>query len=331
MRKTSAKKSKTETKATELQPSHVAESAEQAFEVLVSRLSSQQREASSSLISYLRTSLKTHPAQEQKTYFSALDVLRDVLKSNDHLFLKRQQHYHLAATTDLPAVYANITNVRLAIDRLIAFISSRVRIGGKIEVGIAAGNVNRTPGVEVMIAGRDPKLKSIDEAEYMRRIYSSDAKEAEGSVLLACRQLLAKEVGRLWCDVGEKRMVEHRLFLPEAPSASPFDHNQKTYRYDIKVRNYAYIRKCFGIKKAEYLILHIEELVRSLVRHPIDVVLSNKDEGLITAIYESAGDGAESVASRISRRLANDHFTIGKKKVDVSFSYALDLVQAQRT
>jgi hypothetical protein len=262
-----------------------------------------------------------------KELLNILQVLQDVLLANDHQFLKRQQTYHVSASAALPLVYAEDKQLRLALDRLISHVSSRVRIGGRIEIGAAGSQAHGTPGVEIVISGKDPRLKKMDRSEYLRRIYSLDSKEGEGGVLVTCRQLIATQHGQSWCDIIKNRIVEHHVFLPEqAKQLGAQEKPAQTYRYDIGIRNFANLRKSFGIKKSALIVSQVENVVRSLIRYPLDMVVSDPNEGLITTIYETAGSAAESVAGRISRRLANEPFHSGKKPLELNFRYSLTLL-----
>jgi hypothetical protein len=146
---------------------------------------------------------------------------------------------------------------------------------------------------------------------------------AFASPILACREALVKEGGQLFVEVPEPTQTVFRILMPtiEATNAAIGDH--KIFKYDIAIKNIANVRKRFGIKKSESLVSQIEGFVRSLVRHPIDIVTAAHDKGTITAIYEIEKGAAQSVASRISARLGSEKFQIGKKAVDLNFSYNL--------
>ena len=77
------------------------------------------------------------------------------------------------------------------------------------------------------------------------------------------------------------------------------------------------------MERATKLIILIENFVKSLVRYPIDMVVSFPEQGMISAIYESQEGVASSVATRISGRLKKEGFRLGKKSVTPHFRYQL--------
>jgi len=123
----------------------------------------------------------------------------------------------------------------------------------------------------------------------------------------------------------------YNIVLPasEAAASRPAEESQ-TFKYNISIANYANVRKRFGIKKSASLLVQIEHYVKSLVRYPIDMVMSVSDKGIITTIYETQKGAAESVASRISQRLGKEDFRIGKRPVELAFKYELSKLTSEK-
>lgn len=258
--------------------------------------------------------------------FSILRMLRDFLARYDHHFLKRQQTYHVAGSADIPYIRADAVQVRLVLERLVGFSASRAPVGGRIEIAVTETTFEKRKGVEVTISAKDSTLRGMDRVEFLRSLYTKGSADDPAGVMTFSRQLIAAQRGQLWCEVGKRHTVHYHLFLPVAEETRAAASTGQTFRFDIILSNYKLIRKSFGIKKAEGLLRHIESSVRSLIRDPLDVVIASLEEGMITVIYEAGPGAAESVSGRISRRLREENFRIGRRDVTLEFRYTLTVM-----
>ena len=257
-------------------------------------------------------------------YFDALDLVRRVLMAHDLLFLSRQVTYHIAASSELPQAWADADQVQYAFSQIIEHLVRRAARASRISIALAPFALRSGPGVEISFAGVDRNLAETDRNAFLTELFQGEADAVSGVALTDCRQVVVRQRGQLWVDFPKPNRPVYHLVLPvsqEAAAAVPSA--QQTFKYDIAISNYADVRKRFGLRKSQSLVAQIEHYVRSLVRYPIDVVMALSDKGVITTIYETQRGTAQSVASRISQRLGGETFRIGKKPVDIAFSYHL--------
>lgn len=264
------------------------------------------------------------PPEDPSAHFEALELLRKVLVAQDMLFLSRQISYHVAAASELPHAWGDQQRIRQVLSRLIEHIVRRAPRRSNVAMALAPHSFRSEPGVEISMTGNDAHCEGLDVNAFMATLFSTEADQHSGIALSCLREEILTLRGRLWIDMPKPGVPIYHLLLPttkDAHHARESAHH--TFRYDIRIVNYANIRKRFGIRKSHSLVAQIEHYVRSLVRYPIDMVMSSTDKGTITTIYETQGGAASSVATRISQRLARETFHIGRKPVEVVFSYKL--------
>lgn len=279
------------------------------------RPSKEIKEAFSELKKMLREPPKLSKGGEAKS-FNMLDIVRRTCATHDFYFLSRQITYHISATADMPLVLGNAGQVEAVISEIIGFIARRAPHNGRIDIEVKQAIQRSRPIVEVLFKAIDEKIGDIERAEYIKRLFG------EGPIL-ACKEAVAKGGGQLVADLLEPRRPVIRLAFPTIAATPILTSEHEIFRYDISIKNISNVRKRFGIKKSHSLVAQIEGFVRSLVRHPIDIVTATHDKGTITAIYETQKGSAQSVASRISSRLGSEKFMIGKLVVELNFHYRL--------
>lgn len=283
------------------------------------------RQASSSAEAVAAARAPWPPKEEGGTrYFDALDLIRRTLRAHDLLFLSRQVTYHIATSADLPMGWADVDQVHHVFSQIIEHVVRRAARSSRISIGLSTFSLRSGPGIEISFSSVDRHLSEVDRHAFLTELFQDKIDEMSGISLSDCRQIAVRQRGQLWVDLPKPNRPSYHLVLPLSPEAqaqaAPV---QQTFKYDISIANYADMRKRFGIKKSQSLVTQIEHYVRSLVRYPIDVVMALSDKGIITTIYETQRGTAQSVASRISQRLGAETFRIGKKQVEVAFSYHL--------
>ncbi len=254
--------------------------------------------------------------------FDLLDLLRRTLTAHDLLFLRRRITYHIAASAGLSRVHADPDRVQAATASLLEYMATHAPRGSRITVQLKEIPLRSGSGIEVLYSGTDDSLHHIDKTAFLQRMY--EAESEDGVVLVHCREIIASQGGQMWADLPSPSKPLYHMILPSSATAVQVaTQPHQMFKYDISIANYANVRKRFGIKKSLSLVGQIEMYVRALVRHPIDIVTAVREKGVITTIYESPRGAAQSVASRISQRLGNEEFHIGKRAVDLLFRYNL--------
>lgn len=257
-------------------------------------------------------------------YFNTLELVRRVLMAEDLLFLSRQVTYHIAASAELPMAWADANQIQYVFSKLVEHLVRRATRSSRISISLSSFTLRSGPGVEISFASVDRNLAESERGVFLTELFQGNADSVSGVALAECRQVVMRQHGQLWVDFPKPNRPVYHVVLPisqEAASAVPLA--QQTFKYDIAISNYADVRKRFGIRKSHSLVSQIEHYVRSLVRYPIDVVMALSDKGVITTIYETQRGTAQTVASRISQRLGSETFRIGKKQVEIAFSYHL--------
>ncbi|HPQ80625.1 MAG TPA: hypothetical protein PLZ86_02760 [bacterium] len=265
-------------------------------------------------------------------YFDALELVRRVLMAQDLLFLSRQVTYHVAASADLPSAWADANQIHYVFSKLVEHLVRRAARSSRISISLSSFALRSGPGVEISFASLDRNLAESDRNAFVAELFQGAPDSLSGVALSDCRQVVMRQHGQLWVDFPKPDRPVYHVVLPvseEAAAAVPLA--QQTFKYDIAISNYADLRKRFGIRKSHSLVSQIEHYVRSLVRYPIDVVLALSDKGVITTIYETQRGTAQTVASRISQRLGSETFRIGKRQVDLAFSYHLSPMSNSNT
>lgn len=262
--------------------------------------------------------------QGSREYFDALSLLRRVLISHDLLFLSRQVTYHIAVDAELPNTLANPDQVQFLFSQLMEHLVKRSSRASRISIQFRKYSLRGGPGVEISFSTADRYLTEKDQNDFLSGLFQGGEDKFSGVSLTGCRTLALNEYGQMWVDIPKPSHPIYHLALPSTEQVATLPQAaQQTFKYDILISNYSDVRKRFGIRKSVSLVAQIENCVRSLVRYPIDMVMSLGEKGMITTIYETPKGTAHSVASRISTKLGSEKFCIGKKHVAVAFSYRL--------
>lgn len=264
------------------------------------------------------------PPEDRRTFFDPLYLLRKVLASSDMLFLSRQIAYHMASASDLPQTFGDPEQVRLVMSKLIEHLVKKAPRRSNISMELNTHSLRSGPGVEIRMQGTERLLEGRDASSLMATLYSPKPDSESGVSLGGLRETMLGMRGRMWVDLPKPNNPIYHLLLPTTEEAAEIPHaDHKTFKYDIHIMNFANVRKRFGIRKSASLVEQIELYVRSLIRYPMDMVMSATEKGIITTIYETQGGGAESVASRISQKLGRERFYIGRRPVELTFRYEL--------
>ena len=272
------------------------------------------------------------PTENVDRHFDIMGLIRHVLSSHDMLFLSRQVTYHISASADIPKVWAEREHIGEVFSKLIEHMARRASRSSRIGIEIKGVALHNGPGVEIKCTGTDRLLDETAGKDFISAIFHGEDAKGDSRTLAECRGLVLKQRGQLWVDILKPHYPAYNIVLPaNEQAAGPHPTEHRTYKYDISITNYANVRKRFGIKKSLFLVERIEHYVKSLVRYPIDMVMALGDKGMITTIYETQQGTAESVASRISKRLGREEFRIGKRPVDLMFRYDLSLLNSHHT
>ncbi|MFH0799813.1 MAG: hypothetical protein V2A66_06485 [Pseudomonadota bacterium] len=257
-------------------------------------------------------------------YLDALDLARHVLMAHDLLFLSRQVTYQISASVELPRIWADADQVSFVLSQLTEHAARRSARGSRISISFKKYSLRDGPGIEIGFSITDKHLGDIERQGFLAELFEDRPDRISGVSLSESRQIAVRQLGLLWVDFIKPQRPVYHLALPSSERAALAERaSQQTFKYDISINNFADMRKRFGIRKSHSLLTQIEHYVRSLVRYPIDMVMSLSDRGIITTIYETQRGTAQSVASRISERLGSERFRIGRRPVDVAFSYRL--------
>ncbi len=253
---------------------------------------------------------------------SAINIVQQTCASLDLLFLSKRITYHIAADSELSPIFASSDEVQAVLAEMFRRIVKRMPHGERIDIALDEVSLRQGRGIEIKLNSieRDDAAKNL--AGLLQELFGEGGQDAEAS-LFACREAIMKQGGQLTVDLPKPKHPVFRLVMPTVGTLSLACSDQYTYKYIITLKNIANIRKRFGIKKSYGFVSQIENYVRSLLRHPVDIVMSDPDKGVITAIYDTTKGAAQSVSSRISERLGSEEFKIGKKKVDVQMKYSL--------
>ncbi len=254
--------------------------------------------------------------------FNILHAVRRICSAHDFFFLSRQITYHISASADVKEVLGNENQIEAVLSELVTHIARRAPHGGKIGIEIRETVQRQAPAIEVLFKSVDEKIGEMSRGAYLEGLFGGRG-ESGSSTIIACKEAISKEGGQLTADLPEPKKTVFRISLKTAASAPAPIGDQEIFKYDIAIKNIATVRKRFGIRKSQSLVAQVENFVRSLVRHPIDIVTAMHDKGIITAIYETQKGAAQSVAGRISSRLGTEKFQIGKMEVDLDFKYQL--------
>lgn len=265
------------------------------------------------------------------TKFDCLDLIRRILMAHDMLFLSRQITYHISASADLPAIWGDRDRISQSFSRLIEHQVKRADRGSRIDITITPFALRGSPGAKISFESNDHHGESFIDQKYLDSLLEGKTDEMSGISIYDCRQAIVAQKGQMWVDMPKPHRPLYNVVLPASEEAAQRPSvEQQTFKYDISIINYSNVRKRFGIKKSASLVSQIEHYIKSLVRYPIDMVMSVSDKGVITTIYETQKGAAESVASRISQRLGKEDFRIGKRPVELAFKYELSKLTPEK-
>jgi len=264
------------------------------------------------------------PISERRVKFDTLELVRKVLTTSDMLFLSRQVAYHMSTSGDLPKAWADPDRMRHIISRLIEHIVKRAPRRSYISMELDTHSLRSGPGVELRLRSADTHLEGVETSAFMATLYSPEPDSVSGISLAELREMILKSHGRMWVDLPKPTSPVYHVVIPTNEKAADMPRtDHQTFKYDIQITNYSSVRKRFGIRKSLSLVDQVERSVRSLVRFPMDMVMSAGEKGVVTTIYETQGGAAESISSRISHRLGRETFHIGRRPVELNFSYKL--------
>ncbi|MBI2092493.1 MAG: HAMP domain-containing histidine kinase [Deltaproteobacteria bacterium] len=262
-------------------------------------------------------------------HFDILHQIQQVCATHDQLFLQRQLRYRVTASNDLPKVFSNPDQIFIVLSHLVSNAIKFSPRGSEIEIKAKEMSLRQGAGVEVSVVNESPDFTEKDRYQIFERFYKSkEGDKTAGLGLAVCREIVQKAGGQLWVDIPTKGRVAFAFVLPCAEIVAPSKvKGHQTYKYDITVANYKDLKEDIGSEKCALLLHRIEEAVRKLVRYPIDVVATFETHGVISTIYETNEGGASSVATRISQKLGEESFKMGKNTLPVTFKYHLSVLQ----
>lgn len=261
--------------------------------------------------------LKHRPKKSSsKNTFHFVSLIQQVLKTHDILFLNRRLSYHVVATADLAPAYGSEQEALTVLTELLSATAKHAGPGSKLEITVQNVSLREGPAIQTRLEFDGKTLSDLDRQKLLEELY--------GDSDLYAKTILRHAGGQFWLAFPSETRAALTFNWPayERPKAK-VPSGFGAYKYDIWLTDYAKIRQHFGIPKCEKLMKQIEEFTRSLVRHPVDIVISFPEQGMVTAIYESQEGGASSVATRISQQLKKESFRIGQKNVVPKFRYQL--------
>lgn len=268
------------------------------------------------------------PLSAPAAYFDMLQHIQQVCSAHDQLFLQRQLRYRVTASADLPKVFANPDQIFMVLSHLISNAIKFGPRGSEIEIKLKEVSLRQGAGVEASVTNESANFTEKDRYQLFEKFYNTKGSKVEGIGLAVCREIIQKSCGQLWVDIPAKGKVAFAFVLPCVEIDFPVDSkNQQTYKYDITIANYKEIKEQFGGDKSSLLLSRIEDHVRTLIRHPIDVVTTFENSGIISIIYETHEEHAGSISTRISHKLGSENYRIGKSPIEVTFKYHLSVLQ----
>lgn len=264
------------------------------------------------------------PISERRVQFDTLELVRKVLTTSDMLFLSRQVAYHISTSGDIPKAWTDPERMRHILSRLLEHIVKRAPRRSYVSMELDTHSLRSGPGIELRLRSTDRHLEGVETSAFMATLYSSEPDGVSGISLAELREMILKSHGRMWVDLPKPTSPVYHVVIPTTDKTADVPRvDHQTFKYDIQITNYSSVRKRFGIRKSLSLVEQVERFVRSLVRYPMDMVMSAGEKGIVTTIYETEGGGAESISSRISHRLGREAFHIGRKPVELNFHYKL--------
>lgn len=269
------------------------------------------------------------PTQDSPQHFDILQLIQKIFASHDMLFLQRQLRYNVSTTSDLPKVYGQSDHVLQVLTMLVGNAIKYATRVSTIDIKVNEVTLRQGNGVEVSIINQCANFSERDRYKIFEKFYQKEkGNKTVGVGLALCRELIQQGNGQLWVDIPEKGKVAFTFVMPCTEVARPADKEvQQTFKYDIQIANFDQLKADLGHDKIQSIIGGIEEAVRQLVRYPIDVVAAFEQSGTVSTIYETPKGHADSVATRISKRLGNENFNIGKDAIKLQLKYNLSLLK----
>lgn len=269
------------------------------------------------------------PVQEGPQHFDITQLIQKIFASHDMLFLQRQLRYNVSTTSDLPKVFAHPDHVLQVLTTLVGNAIKHATRASTIEISVKEMALRQGNGVEVSISNSCVNFTERDRYKIFEKFYQKDDDAKSSGVGLALsRTLVQQNHGQVWVDIPEKGKVAFTFVLPCTEVARPVDmEHQQTFKYDIQIANFDQLKTDFGYDKIQSIMGRIEAAVRQLVRYPIDVVAAFEQSGVVSTIYETPKGHADSVASRISKRLGAEEFRVGKDAVKINLKYNLSVLK----
>lgn len=271
--------------------------------------------------------------------FEFIKLLNQCLKNLDLLFLGRQLSYHLVSTADLPKAFGLSQEAMAVLTELISKIVKQSRFGSRLQIHLREVNLREGPAIQARFhygSGEGgEKISDEERQKAVGEIYGVGEKAPAGrgltagtkSTILAAKAILKKVGGQLWLEFPDESTIAYVFNWPAYDTAGARARmaaaGYGTFRCDIWLTDLPKIRQRFGIVRSKKFVLQVADFVRTLVRHPVDMVIPFPERGMITAIYESQEGAASTVAGRLSQRLKNEAFRLGKKNVRPQYRYQL--------
>lgn len=263
-------------------------------------------------------------------HFDILNLLQQTCLSHDVLFLRRQVSYHISASSSLPRVYADVEQISTALQNLLASCINYVPRKGEIDILTKEVTTRYGTAMEVKFLAKGRQISEKERTKIFGGLFGFDeinSEEAEFDITL-CKKIIQDSYGQFWIEFPSDEVAEFSFNLPcEDISHMIENKGRHTYKYDILIQNYIDLKNKYGENKSVGLLTQVEDYVRTLIRHPIDIVVAFANSGTVSAIYETPEGAAQSVAGRISQKLRAEEFRIGKSSIDLSFKYKLSAIK----
>ena len=254
--------------------------------------------------------------------FDFVDFINQLLKTHDFLFLSRKLSYHVVTTTDLPRAFGSQDEGMAVLTELLAFSAKHADFNSRLEIQIKSVQLRAGPAIEIKFIYQGKTLTELDHQKILEKFYGKET----GGISLA-RMSLRKFGGQFWLEFPKQNHVALTFNWPAFDMAQDkAKRSYSTYQYDILITDYSKIRQRFGIVRARKMLGMVENFVKTLVRHPVDMVMAFPERGMVTAIYESQEGTASSVSTRISQKLKKETFRLGRKNVSPQFRYQLSFL-----
>lgn len=256
--------------------------------------------------------------------FDFVPLVQRVLKVHDILFLNRRLSYHVVSTIDLPQAFGSEEEATVVLTELVATAVRHTGFGSRLEIKIQGAQLREGGAIQTKLAFEGKVFSDLDRRRLLEEIYGHAEGGMETSPMTFAKMVLRRSGGQFWLEFPKETTMALTLNWPAYPV---FPKKEGTHfgtcKYDIRLLGFGRIRQRFGIPKANRLVTQVEGLIRSLVRHPMDIVIAFPSQGMVTTIYESQEGSTASVATRISQRLKNESFRIGKRNILPKFRYQL--------